>query len=132
VTELDDLDETPEFDPENIAANITQYTFPYWKTEHEQRSFTLEARGKVGEDRWALLDAPHCFNKRTGEFEYEMRPSSRDNDFLRDCRMTLEEALPHIKEQVALMHEHVRERMTHILRRHAEQEAAKAKEESND
>jgi hypothetical protein len=127
VTELDDLDETPEFDPGNLAINITRYTIPYWVTHCEERAFTLESRGHIGEDRWALLDAPHCFNKRTGEFEYELRPSSRDDDFLRDCRMTLEEAIPHVKEQVALKRVAVREQMTRILQRNAEREAAKAK-----
>lgn len=106
---------------------VTQYTVPYWQTDHEEMVLKLERRGRVGEDRWVISDGSHCFNKRTRMWVYEMRPSERDDRFLRDCRFTLAEARPIIVREVFRRHRHTLHRVARIvtLRRMREAEWAK-------
>lgn len=103
---------------------VSQYTFPYWQTEHEERVLTLARRGRVGEDRWALLDSPHCYNKRTGRWEYEMRNSERSDRFLEECRLTLAEARPIIVKVVFRLHQHALRKVARVYTLSKQREAA--------
>jgi len=107
---------------------VQSYRFPYWETEHEGRYLELVARGHLGDDSWALKDGPHCYNKRTRRWEYELRPSSRDDRFLRDCRLTLDEARQIIPRIVYELNHHARRKVSRIIRAHREREAEKAGE----
>jgi hypothetical protein len=80
--------------PEHFLPQVSQFTFPYLDREYEYRYITVEQRGRVGDDRWAIVDSPHCYNRVTGEWDYERRPSSREDDWMAQTRMTLKEALP--------------------------------------
>ena len=80
--------------PDEYLPRVSEFTFPYLEIEHEYRYFTVVQRGRQGDDRWAILDSPHCYNRATQEWEYEMRPSERDDEWMSQTRMPLEEALP--------------------------------------
>lgn len=80
--------------PEGFAERVSEFTFPYLRTEYEYRYFTVVQRGHQGDDRWAILDSPHCYNRVTKEWEYEMRPSEREDEWIAQTRMPLVEALP--------------------------------------
>lgn len=54
----------------------------------------MEQKGRQGDDRWAIMDSPHCYNRMTEVWEYEMRPSAREDDWMAQTRMPLVEALP--------------------------------------
>jgi hypothetical protein len=82
-----------EISAEDIS-RISEFTFPYLNTEHEYRYITVVQRGRQGEDRWAILDSPHCYNRVTEIWEYEMRPSERDDEWMAQTRMPLAEAIP--------------------------------------
>lgn len=51
-----------------------------------------------GLDMWAVTQLPgRCLN-RDGEWEYEPRPSERDEEFLARCRFTRDEAVQKARE----------------------------------
>lgn len=52
-----------------------------------------------GDDSWAVKGNSGVLN-RDGEWEYEMSPSSRTDEFLRRCRFTREHALERALEVV--------------------------------
>lgn len=131
--ELAEDDRTPPPVLGDMSAWVSQYTFPYWQTEWEERCLTLERRGRVGEDRWALMDRPSCYNKRTGKWDYENSPSNRSDQLLRDCRMTLAEARPIIARQVYRLHSHALRRVARMVAiREMRQAETKAAEEARE
>lgn len=81
-------------DHEAYEANVSRYEFPFINTEHEYRAIHVVRRGRAGEDSWAIVDEPYCYQPRGRRWAYERRPSSRTNKFLKASRMPLEEALP--------------------------------------
>lgn len=99
-------DQTPPLVLGDMSPWVAQYAFPYWQTEWEERCIKLERRGRVGEDRWALTDGAHCYNKRTRRWEYESLPSSRSDRFLEECRLTIAEARPVIARTCWELHQH--------------------------
>lgn len=127
MEEIDEVDQTPVLDLSDMGQYVSKYSFVYWKGEFEERSITLERRGYVGEDCWAIKDGDACYNRRTKRWEYEVGPSSRSDRFLRDCRYTREEAHPLIFRLVYELHDSFRRRVTRILRNY--QEKQKAEEE---
>lgn len=130
--ELAEADLTPPLVLGDMNRWVSQYSFPYWMTKYEERCLTLERRGHVGEDRWVLLDRPHCYNKRTGRWTYEMFSSGRSDDFLRDCRMTLVEARPIIVREVTLRHRHCLRKVARIITLSEMREAATAAEKAQE
>lgn len=103
----------------DLSAFVSAYQFPYWITRHEYRCFELVKRVQPsGATLWALKDGDHCYNKRTRRFEYEPRPSSRTDEFLRDCRMTLAEARKIVPRLVSDMHHHSRRKVARLIRVH--------------
>jgi len=108
----------------DMSAWVSQYSFPYWFNSHEERVITLERRGHVGEDRWAIMHMGDAFNKRTRRWEYEPRPSSRSDRFLKDCRYTLAEARPVVVREVFRLHRHALHKVGRILALREEREAA--------
>jgi hypothetical protein len=112
----------------DLSRFVQSYRFPYWETEHEIRYLELVARGHIGDDSWAIKDGSHCYNKHTRWWQYEMRPSGRSEEFLRDCRMTLEEARQILPRLVWEMNQHARRKVAQIIRVHRQREAQRAKE----
>lgn len=73
IRELDEYDEASHFD-----------VYVEWRSK----------------DRWAVVDRfKACYN-REGKRDYEPQPSSRDEDFLKEYRFSLEEAVE-IAQRVA-------------------------------
>lgn len=101
--------------PEEYLPRVSQFTFPYLNTPYEYRYITVENRGRNGDDRWAILDNPHCYNRVTGEWEYEMRPSERAEEWMAQTRMTLNEALPLAKELAAQKKVHALDQISRIM-----------------
>jgi hypothetical protein len=102
-------------DLSDMSPWVTGYRFSYWRTEYEDRYLELISRGHTGEDRWALKDGAYAFNKRTRQWEYEMRNSERSDEFLRDCRMTLDEARQIIPRELHILHQHARRKVIRIV-----------------
>ncbi len=75
-------------------ANVSQFDFPFIHTEYEYRAIHVVRRGRPGEDSWAIVDEPYCYQPRGRRWAYERRPSSRTDKFLKASRMPLAEALP--------------------------------------
>lgn len=125
--EIDEVDQTPALDLSDMSRYVDRYRFVYWKSEYDrEQSITLEPRGYAGEDRWAIKDGDHCYNRRTKRWEYEMRPSERSDRFLQDTRYTLAEARPLIARLVYERHHHFRRRVARILRNNRIRELAEA------
>jgi hypothetical protein len=118
----------------DLSRFVQSYRFPYWETEHEGRYLELVARGHTEDDSWALKDGHDCYNKRTRRWQYEMRPSERSEEFLRDCRMTLDEARQIVPQVVWKLNHHARRKVARIIRnyrqREAEREAAEARQKA--
>jgi hypothetical protein len=113
----------------DLSPFVSAYQFPYWVTQHEFRAFELVQRAQMsGEVLWALKDGGHCYNKRTRRWQYEPLPSSRSDEFLRDCRMTLDEARQILPQLVWKMNHHARRKVARIIRVHRQREAQRAKE----
>jgi hypothetical protein len=119
-------------DLSDMSPWITGYRFSYWRTKYEDRYLELVSRGHTGEDRWALLDSPYCYNKRTRQFEYEMRNSERSDEFLRDCRMTLDEARKVIPQLLYGLHHHAFRKVVRIVTLQRMRETEKKSEESDE
>lgn len=51
---------------------------------------TVENRGK---DRWAICLGRSCWNKTEKDFVYESLPSSRTEEFMKNSRFSLQEAV---------------------------------------
>lgn len=127
MAELTDRTVLPR-DWSDLSGFVSAYQFPYWSTEYEYRYFELVKRPQPsGEVLWALKHGDHCYNKRTRRFEYEMRPSARSDRFLRDCRMTLDEARQIVPRIVWEMNRHVRRTVARMVRVHRWREAENAR-----
>ena len=55
-----------------------------------------------GFDRWAVTRGSSCLS-RSGEWEYEVQPSSRDDEWLDEHRFTKDEALAAAKDAAPLV-----------------------------
>lgn len=86
-------------DPE---VRVTRYEVSCIPEDHETRfslTVAVECRGR---GKWAVLNAPYCLGS-DGEWEYEMRPSERDDEWLATHRFDLETALELAKREAPLM-----------------------------
>lgn len=116
--------------PPEYVRNVTQFSFPYINTEYEYRDLKVVLRGRPGEDSWAIVDEPYCYQPRGRRWAYERRPSSRTDKFLKASRMPLAQALP-LAEKLARSQRRRWDRR--IARMIARQEAAQAaKKEGED
>lgn len=122
-----DLTEIPS-DLSDMGRWVSSFRFSYWRTEDEDRYLELVSRGHAGDDVWALIDSGYCFNKRTRQFVYEMRPSSRTDEFLRDCRMTMDEARKILPRELWRLHSHARRKVVRVVSNYRLREAERAKE----
>jgi hypothetical protein len=112
----------------DLSPFVAAYQFPYWQTQHEYRYFELVQRKQMsGETLWALKDGGHCYNKRTRRWEYEPLPSSRSDEFLNDCRMTLDEARRVLPRLVWEMNQHARRKVARLIRVHRWRETQNAR-----
>lgn len=59
-----------------------------YATEYTIGNYKLAWRGKD----WAITDGNLVYNKKTKELVYEPMPSSRSDNFLKNCRFELDEA----------------------------------------
>lgn len=109
--------------PPEYVKNVTAFSFPYIHTEYEYRDLKVVLRGRPGEDSWAIVDEPYCYQPRGHRWAYERRPSSRTERFLRASRMPLAEALP-LAEKLARGKVRIWNRR--LARMIARQEAAQA------
>lgn len=78
--------------PEFPAAEPTVYTVTCLPEEVEDAAvwaLTVEYRGR---GLWAVKRHSHCLS-RSGEWDYEMQPSSREDEWLAEHRFPLGEAL---------------------------------------
>lgn len=88
-------DYDPQFDdprPDNPIARPTTYTvtcLPEETPDASSWNITVEWRGN---GQWAVKHWSECLS-RSGAWDYEMRPSERDDEWLAEHRFTLEEAL---------------------------------------
>jgi hypothetical protein len=111
---------------EQYLKNVSCLQFPYIHTEDEYRYITVERRGRIGDDRWAILDGPYCYQPKGRRWAFERSNSSRTEKFLEASRMTLEEALPIAEKQAQAL----KRRWDALLaRRIARQEAIAAEKE---
>ncbi len=111
------------------AGNVSRYDFPYIHTDHEYRAIHVVRRGKVGENVWAIVDEPYCYQPKGRRWAYERRPSSRTDKFLKASRMTLEEALPLAERLAEGMARKWEKRLARMI---ARQEAARAAKEAEE
>lgn len=61
------------------------------ETSEHRRHFTITVEWR-GDDRWAVLNSPYCLGT-DGVWQYEPRPSSREDEWLATHRFTLDTAL---------------------------------------
>lgn len=81
---------------------ITEYTIcalPEGNVNYRHYAITVEWRG---DGRWAVCSGGFCFGT-DGEWEYEPRPSERDDDWLDTHRFDEQSALRLAEEQAPLM-----------------------------
>lgn len=86
----------PAASPQFPAAYPTTYTvtcLPDETPDAHSWSLTVEYRGR---GLWAVKHGSFCLS-RTFEWDHEMRPSSREDEWLRAHRFTFEEALDYAK-----------------------------------
>lgn len=82
--------------PEFPAAEPTVYTVTCLPEEVEDAhvwALTVEYRGR---GLWAVKRHSHCLS-RAGEWDYEMRPSGREDEWIAEHRFPLGEALDRAK-----------------------------------
>jgi hypothetical protein len=87
-----------------MEASITPTTYTACvlsEDVQDWRMFTVRAE-YVGKERWAVRRGSECLG-RSGEWVWEMRPSSRTDEWLDEHRFTQDEALRHALEQAALI-----------------------------
>lgn len=106
--------------PEQFLPKVSSFEFPYLASDHEYRCISVALRGRVGDDRWAILDSPHCYNRVTETWEYEMRPSERDEEWMAQTRMPLEEALALADKLAVERNRQALEQITRMLERRRE------------
>lgn len=111
------MDDCKEYLPHFLHL-ISEFTFPYLYIKHDYRYLKVTLRGRQGVDSWAILDSPYCYNRVTGEWEYEMRVSERPDEWITQTRMPLEEALPLAKKLAAERKVHTLNQISSMLDRH--------------
>lgn len=115
-------------DLSRYAENVSRYEFPYIHTEHDYRYITVERRGRAGEDIWAIIDSPYCYQPKGRRWVYERRASSRTTKFENASRMPLEVALPIAEKQAKSLKRRWDRRLARMIAlqeaRQKEQEAA--------
>ncbi len=88
-------DYDPQFDqprPDNPIAHATTYTvtcLPDDELDASSWALTVEWRGS---DQWAVKHGAFCLS-RSGDWDYEMRPSEREDEWIAAHRFPLGEAL---------------------------------------
>jgi len=81
---------------------ITRYTvncLPEDDIEASHWAITVEYRGR---NLWAVLHGPYCLSK-SGDWDYEMRPSEREDDWLAEHRFSLVHARQLAQEQAPVI-----------------------------
>lgn len=99
MTEPDNLPSVPDVFGERPFVQITKFDvscFPVDDEEHGHFSVTVEYRGR---DLWAVMRHGECLNAN-GEWDYETRPSEREDDWIAAHRFTMQEAI-RLARQVA-------------------------------
>jgi hypothetical protein len=117
---------------EKYLQNVDSFCFPYIHTEHEYRVLTVERRGRVGDDRWAISDGSHCYQPKGRRWAYERSNSSRTEKFMRATRMTLEEALPIAEKQAQARKRMWDARLARMIARQEAVEAERAAQEAQE
>lgn len=82
---------------DDVRVEATTYTvslLPFDHIDAGSFSITVEQRSQ---DRWAVLHHRWCLGS-DGEWDYEMQPSSREDDWLATHRFDLDTALALAKE----------------------------------
>lgn len=88
--------------PAEPTVRITEYSISLLPPDHlDAGHFTLTVAWR-GNDRWAILDGPFCLNA-AGGWDYELRPSEREDDWLDSHRFDLDTALDLAKKAAAVM-----------------------------
>jgi hypothetical protein len=91
---------------EDVTVRPTVYevcAYPAEDINRRQFVITVEHRGN---DRWAVLHGGFCLSRSTGEWDYEMIPSERRDDWLDQHRWNLPEAVAqavYLAPQITLM-----------------------------
>lgn len=76
---------------------ITRYDVSCLTDERDAIHFTITVEDR-GDNRWAVCWAGRgCLNAATDEWDYEMRPSEREDDWLAAHRFDLDTALAHAR-----------------------------------
>ncbi|MGK5682431.1 hypothetical protein [Actinoplanes sp. URMC 104] len=81
---------------------ITEYTIcalPENNVNYRHYAITVAYRG---DGRWAVTHMSHCLSA-DGQWDYEMRPSERDDDWVDDHRFDEQTALRLAEEQAPLV-----------------------------
>ena len=81
---------------------VTRYEVSCMPEGHEvAHSLTIAVEYR-GRGKWAVLNAPFCLGS-DGEWDYEMRPSEREDEWLATHRFDLDTALELAKREAPLM-----------------------------
>ena len=80
----------------------TRYEVSCVPEDHETRRSLTVAVEYRGRGKWAVLDSPYCLSS-AGEWDYELRPSEREDEWLAAHRFDLEAALELAKREAPLM-----------------------------
>jgi hypothetical protein len=88
--------------PADVTVRITAYAVSALPPDHlDAEHFTLAVEWR-GNDRWAILDGQFCLNA-DGGWDYELRPSEREDDWLNSHRFDLATALHLATKAAAVM-----------------------------
>ncbi|MES1979596.1 MAG: Lar family restriction alleviation protein [Pseudomonadota bacterium] len=90
-------------DAERLDAQISAYSIPVSSKRFDNEITVQRARQIEGPPLWAVRLNGECLNK-SGEWEWEPMPSSRDDEFLARCRFAthteaIDAAIQKTKEQ---------------------------------
>jgi hypothetical protein len=117
---------------QKYQVNVMAYSFPYIDTEYEYRDLRVERRGRLSEDRWAIVDMGSCYQPRGRRWAYERSNSGRTDKFMRASRMPLEQALPLAERLAKSKAKYWQERLARMILRQEAQEAARAAEKARE
>jgi hypothetical protein len=81
---------------------VTRYEVSCIPEDHETRHSLTIAVEYRGRGKWAVLNALYCLSA-SGEWDYEMRPSEREDEWLAAHRFNLEAALEMAEREAPLM-----------------------------
>lgn len=113
------------------ASNVSRLEFPFINTEHDYRAIYVVRRGRPGDDSWAIVDEPFCYQPKGRRWAYERRPSSRTNKFLKASRMPLEQALPLAEKLSARMARKWEKRLARMIARQEAMSRQRSEEAAN-